>query len=421
MSDSVRRYQERRERRQAKNKANMDGFSVTDDYKLRRYQRLLKRAKIVGVNRFDWNEEDHPRDESGKFTNGAGVSGGSSEKGSQKQAGGKETGGKTNRSLTNKSFGSRYANTFKTNTGKSYPKIDSGSAFDEETLEEVNRLAKAGGFDAAYDAVIAKTKGNDICYQKDPEGQVVASIPGLSQKYNTKVVGKSDSIQKEYDRRVEAGKQITDDMIRISNSLGSRMMGLENCFKGGDSTARKIDKVKQKVLEKEKKTISDDEALAKMDDVVRFSYKCDHNNMVSQIKDLESELKKNGYAITDRDNKFLPDYDEEGNELPRDYKAVHLQVKSPGGELFEVQIHSEETVKTKHKNHRYFEEDRKINLKEHPEKKARHEYLHNKMVNNTSKMSVPRGIMDLPNTGKSLKKREELFRKIEENKKRRGK
>lgn len=416
MNDSVKAYRDRRDGRLTR-KFNKDGQSSVEAYRKRRYSRLCHRAGMSEGIHYDWNEEDHPRDESGKFTNGSGsgsVPSGGVTKGTSAGGGA----GKT--ASAKSSFGIKYSSSFKSNTGKSYPTPKAGSVYDEDTLKEVNRLAEEGKKDKEYDKVLSNLTDDDIRYQKDPEGQVVASIPGLSQMYDNQVVGKSPEVQAAYDKRVEAGKQITEDMIEISDSLGSRMMGLENCFKGGASTARKIEKVKGKEFEKSGKHLTDEEALAKMDDVVRYSYKCDHDQMISQIKDLESALEKKGYEITDRDNKFLPLLNEDGEEVPRNYKAVHLQVKSPSGELFEVQIHSEETVKIKNMNHESFEAQRKIDLKKNPEMKGEYDRLEKIMVDNVSKLREPNGIMDLPNRGKSVEKQEALLKRIEAKKRGEG-
>lgn len=306
--------------------------------------------------------------------------------------------------------GSSYVGEFKTSGGVSYPKLKKGAVYDEDTLKEVNRLA-----DSAENNKSSKTKeqekaiksltSKDITYQRDPDGTVVGSIPGLSQMYDTVVTGKSKEVQDAYSKRIEQGKQITKDMVSISDKLGSRMMGLENCFKGGDSTSRKIDKVKAKWKEKGV-DLTDEQALEKMDDVVRFSYKCDHGKMVDQIKGLESELEKNGYEITERDNKFLPKED----GTPRDYKAVHLQVKSPSGELFEVQIQSEETIKVKNKNHSLYEKSRVLDEK-NPKQAAEKKKLVDEMVDNWSGMVEPDGIMEL----RTFKKKQNVAQKVDKN------
>jgi len=293
--------------------------------------------------------------------------------------------------------GSKYTAIFKTNSGVSYPQPKKGAVYDEDTLKEVNRLA--GGEQnnppkaRAYDNIVSGMKKKDLTYQRDPDGTVVASIPGLSQMYDKEVKGKSPAVQAAYDKRIEDGRKITQDMIAISDKLGSRMMGLENCFKGGESTSRKIDKVKDKWRAKGEE-LSDEMALAKMDDVVRFSYKCDHGKMVEQIAGLEKALADHGYEITERDNKFLP----KGDGTERDYKAVHLQVKAPNGELFEVQIQSEETIKVKNKNHPLYERSRK--LPDGNEEKTR---LVRQMIDNWADMADPDGIQELPSFKKKAK------------------
>ena len=323
-----------------------------------------------------------------------------------KPGGGKETGGKKGAAKETREKkaaassaakaadpvkGSSYVSSYKTSGGVEYPKPKKGAVYDEDTLREVNRLADdhEGNIPPktrAQEAVLRRLTSKDLTYQRDPDGTVVASIPGLSQMYDRKVKGKSPEVQAAYDKRIEAGKQITQDMIAISDQLGSRMMGLENCFKGGGSTARKIDKVKDK-WRKNGVELTDEQALEKMDDVVRFSYKCDHGKMTEQIKGLEKALAEHGYEITERDNKFLPK--EDGTE--RDYKAVHLQVRAPSGELFEVQIQSEETIKVKNKNHHHYEKARK--LPDGDPEKAR---LTRVMIDNWAGMKEPDGILALP-------------------------
>lgn len=309
----------------------------------------------------------------------------------------------------------RYSNKFDCGNGAGLPTPAAGTVYERDTLEEVRRLAEEMDGGEGLANTVKKLSEDAIRYQKDPDGTIVATIPGVANVYDHVVEGKGPEVQKEYDRRIEAGKKVVDDMMKISDALGSRMVGLENCFKGGRSTARKIDKVKNKLSKAMGREVSDEEAFASMDDVVRFTYKCDHANMAKQVQGLEEALAKQGYEVTDRDNKFLPDLDDYGNDQPRAYKAVHLQVKSPTGELFEVQIQSEASLQVKNKNHRYFEEQRQIDLDKNPELAGRLKELQNIMVDNTSKMPLPDGIMDLKPTGKSAAKAEKKQQKIEEN------
>ena len=306
----------------------------------------------------------------------------------------KDRGGRvaTSRGKGKSEFGTRYSSESRTNTGKSYPKLKDGAVYEEDTINEVNRLAagnkeeKEPNRDKEYDEVLSRLSENDVVYQTDPDGTVVGAIPGVSQMFNSKIPGKSAEVQAAYDRRVAEGKSIVNDMVEVSADLGSRMIGLENCYKSGSSTARKIDKVKNKYG-----LSSDEEALAAMDDIVRFTFKCDHDNMKRRVLDLESALKDKGYEILERDNKYLPNPD----GTPRDYKAVHLKVKAPNGERCEVQVHSEETTKVKNQNHKYYEEDRKLKRGD-PETERRHQELQDVQIANWQGLRDPKDIQSLP-------------------------
>ena len=411
MDKAIEKYRKRRqERLDAKNGVLRTEYDSVAEYRKRRDERLNSRMD-AGVGWVFGVLKDNGVDTKGMSVkeafealgklNGGGKNGKNEAAEKEKNAPSKNAPSKNAAANAKKSSnggeakGSSYTNQYKTSGGVSYPKLKKGAVYDEDTLKEVNRLADNTENNRppktrAQEKVLKSMTSKDITYQKDPDGTVVGSIPGLSQMYDTQVKGKSQAVQDAYDKRIEQGRQITKDMVSISDKLGSRMMGLENCFKGGESTSRKIDKVKDKWKQKGE-DLTDEQALARMDDVVRFSYKCDHGKMVEQIKGLESELEKNGYEITERDNKFLPKED----GTPRDYKAVHLQVKAPSGELFEVQVQSEETIKVKNKNHSLYERSRVLDDKD-PKQAAEKTKLVNDMVNNWSGMAEPDGILDLP-------------------------
>lgn len=375
---AIRRFKQRRAARLESKKQHR--YDAVEEYRERRTMRMRSRMDAKG-----WEEPDHPRDENGRFTSG---SGGSSTKREQKKPKDQNNGHQNNQH-GKRSAGSHYTGSFRTPGGTEFPKPRNNAVYDEDTLNEVNRLSGGEQNDPAkgraYEKVVKKLTPKDLTYQDDPDGTTVASIPGLSYRYDTKVKGKSEAVQAAYDQRIENGKKIVSDMISISDHLGSRMMGLENCFKGGESTARKIDKVKAKWKAKGE-DLTDEQALDHMDDVVRFTYKCDHSKMAEQVRGLERALEEDGYEILERDNKFLPKED----GTPRDYKAVHLQVRSPDGEVFEIQIQSEETIKVKNRNHALYERSRQM-----PDGSPEKAELVQRMVDNWSGMNEPDGIQDL--------------------------
>lgn len=300
-----------------------------------------------------------------------------------------------------------YKDTYKSPNGAKFPPIKEGTKWDNSTLSEVDRLAKAGGRTKKYDRVVKGLSDKDVVYQKGVDGTTVASVPGLSQKFDNKMSGRSEECNKIYKEKIEKGKQIVSDMVSITNAMGNRLMGLENCFKGGSSAAGKIDRKRKKDFEAANKKLKDgeitqekaDEMKSKtdedytrgFDDVVRFTVMSDHKGTVKTVNDTIKKLGKMGYECVELDNKWLPQKDEKtGKMKPSEYKAVHLAFKSPTGEIFEVQIHSDESMKVKNMNHALYEEQRSPKTS-----KERAAELGSKMAKNVSKLSEPDGIMGL--------------------------
>ena len=306
---------------------------------------------------------------------------------------------------------SPYKQSYKTPGGVRFPKIKDGARWDDSVLKEVSRLAKKGGRSKQFDKVMSSITEKDIVYQKGPDGAVVASIPGLSQMFDSKMVGRSKECKKIYQDKIKKGKQITSDMIEATNGIGCRLMGLENCFKGGSSTSGKIDRKRKSdrakvksALEKGEMTQEEaDKILSKTDedytsgfgDVVRYTVLGKHVDTVATVKNTVKALEEKGYELEELDNKWLPDKDGK----PSEYKAVHLTFRSPTGEHFEVQVHSDETMRTKNKNHRLYEEQRDPKTS-----KARASELGKQMAKNAAALEEPKGIMELESFKKVSKK-----------------
>ena len=104
------------------------------------------------------------------------------------------------------------------------------------------------------------------------------------------------------------------------------------------------------------------------------------STMISNI------LQKSGYKIAKLDNKYL--------DKNSDYKGIHLDVVSPSGQKFELQIHSKESMAVKNKLHPIYEKSRSM-PKGSPERLK----LEKQMREISAGLAMPDGINDLANIG----------------------
>ena len=306
-----------------------------------------------------------------------------------------------------------FSGSYKTPGGVSLPKIKDGAVWDKSVLKEVDRIAKKDNFGKKYDRIVKNLKSDDIQYQVGADGKMVASLPGLSQQFNNKMSGKSAECNKIYRDKIQKGKQITKDMVEVTNDMPGRLMGLENCYKGGSSAAEKIERKRRKDIEAadalyrlgkiskeeadKRKSKTDEDYTRGFDDIVRYTILSDHDDTVKTVNDSIKKLGDKGYELVELDNKWLPTVDSQGNVKPSEYKAVHLTFKSPTGENFEVQVHSKESMKVKNLNHKLYEEQRSPKTSE-----GRAIELGAKMAKNLLGLKEPQGIMDL----KTIKKKD---------------
>ena len=290
--------------------------------------------------------------------------------------------------------------------------MKSGATFDEGTIKSIKTSAEKSGKEKEYASIMKHLTKKDIAVQKGLNGEKVASVPGLAQKMDNKMVGRSEECQKIYDEKIEKGKKITSDMIDATSSIGCPLYGLEHCFKGGESASGKIDRKREKDREIANFLLSngkitkdeadkmtsktDEEYAAGFDDIVRFTVLSKHEDTADTVNKTVKAMQGKGYELKELDNKWLPTKGEDGKMKPSEYKGVHLAFQSPTGETFEVQVHSKESMDVKNVNHGLYEKQRDVNTSDSEKKR-----LGQIMADNVAKLQEPRGIMDL----QSIKKK----------------
>ena len=303
-----------------------------------------------------WEENDHPRGEGGKFAKKGSGSAPKSEKRAEPKKGAVKA--------------------------PTLPKLKKGASYDPGTQSVMKKLQKKAETDPSVAKVLRSLTEKDVVYQKDQNGKVTGCIPGLAYKADNKLQGYSANAQKEFDRRAAEAPKIAADMASISDKVGGTMDGLVHCCKTGTSLSSKIRRKQEKLKENDGIDATDVEAMEKLDDIVRFTFKCDHDDMAEKCAAFEEELKKSGYEITRRDNKYL--------DKDPDYKAIHLQIKSKSGDLIELQIHSQESLDVKNVNHDIYDKSREL-----PKGSKKRTEMEENMKKRTRGLRNPKGIEKL--------------------------
>jgi hypothetical protein len=133
---------------------------------------------------------------------------------------------------------------------------------------------------------------------------------------------------------------ITRLMTRLASESGGRMEGLEHRLKGRVSLARKIH---GDVIEK---GVSSMDAARQINDSVRYTMMLPHGDYTDGIMFVRRTLESEGFVIRNVKNFWVP-----GN----DYKGVHFIVADPKGVLFELQFHTDESMRVKNIVHGIYE------------------------------------------------------------------
>lgn len=193
----------------------------------------------------------------------------------------------------------------------------------------------------------------------------------------------SPAAQTAYDtaRRAEPG--ITKDLVGISKQLGMEMTGLKYSVKTATSVENKV---RRKSGGKRLTAKQEAQIIGQMGDLVRYTQMGKHTDLAKNTKIVMDTLQKSGYKIAKLDNKYL--------DKNSDYKGIHLDVVSPSGQKFELQIHSKESMAVKNKLHPIYEKSRSM-PKGSPERLR----LEKQMREISAGLAMPDGINDLANIG----------------------
>lgn len=130
-------------------------------------------------------------------------------------------------------------------------------------------------------------------------------------------------------------EKVTQDLSSLANKYGGNMEGLDFRLKSEESLIRKLQSEGIKTP---------------MNDVLRYTTTLEDADFTSGIQNIIRDLEKQGYEIVKIKNTFVDGVV---------YKGINTNVKSPDGQLFELQYHTPSSFNTKQNiNHTLYEEYR---------------------------------------------------------------
>ncbi|MBR2142588.1 hypothetical protein [Anaerovibrio sp.] len=215
---------------------------------------------------------------------------------------------------------------------------------------------------------------------RNRNGKIV--ISGSASQNDNILSGCNERAQVAYNMAKANEPRITLDMLDIAHRLGTSMDGLEYSVKTASSVVSKIERKTDKALQAGETPKKDFEYVSETGDLLRYTQVVNHDEIAAKVRATVKLLEDKGYTVDEIDNKYL---NEEGR-----YKAVHLNVTSPSGQHFEMQIHSPESLAASRATHTMYEEWRRPETSE--ERKAE---LFTMIKSTYDSMPLPKDIMSL--------------------------
>jgi len=178
-------------------------------------------------------------------------------------------------------------------------------------------------------------------------------------------------------KAAEAEPALTSALETAMAETGGKMVGLQHRLKTAESLARKIAK------DAEERGISVPEAAARVRDAVRYTAVFPPEKLVAGAESTLARLKSEGNTVVKLKNTWLDPHSS--------YKGVNVQLRTPSGQVFELQFHTADSYRTKEElTHAIYEKMRKLDPKS-KEWKA----LNRQQMDLAKKLQVPKGIENL--------------------------
>lgn len=183
-----------------------------------------------------------------------------------------------------------------------------------------------------------------------------------------------------YNRIIAKEPAITADLMQVSKDTGIKMRGLKKRIKERDSFLRKVNKESKNSLDE----FEIRDTINSTNDVIRYTYQDSALTLVDSYGTVKQALKQKGYEMVRVKNTWL----DKGNP----YNGINCTLKTPDGQLFEVQFHTPESYTIKDQMHKDYEAWRVL---EPSSMEAIN--LRRKMMEQSQGMEVPINIKEVKN------------------------
>jgi hypothetical protein len=155
-----------------------------------------------------------------------------------------------------------------------------------------------------------------------------------------------------YRRKMKNEPAITKDMQELSDEKNGRLAGLNHRTKDEASFVRKVK------ADAAEKGVTLDEAAGQINDAVRYTMVFESpEEFAGSVKATEASMLEKGYSRYDHKRKNF--YDEAVGD--RTYEGYNTVWVSPTGDTFELQFHTEQSLKIKGINHDLYKIARQTN------------------------------------------------------------
>ena len=243
------------------------------------------------------------------------------------------------------------------------PPLRAGAVYSAR-LENVRRIAledeQTGAIPAgSYREVTSRLTADNVLYQTDPNGKLVASIPLIAAMIDRDAARISTPrMQQVFDEAYADGLKFTAQLFDIAIANHLYLDGLENAVKGASHIVDKANrKLGQYRSANDRSDAGTDEVAEGLNDLVRYSAITTKDKYVEATLALISSLEAAGYTVAKVDNRFLGKDGKQDLTLP--YRAIHLDVRS-GKRQIEIQVHDHSSQSIRESTHELYEKMRQL-------------------------------------------------------------